>query len=124
MVPIVSFYAGLLALLFVCLCVRVIRIRRSARVAVGDGRNPELQRAQRVQANFAEYVPLALVLCALIEIDEGSGWLLHGLMLPFFLGRLIHAYGVSQLNENFRWRILGMNLTFFPIVVAALVLIF
>ena len=55
-------YAALLALWFVVLSLHVIRCRREARVSLGDGGNGRLQRAIRAQANFAEYVPLALVL--------------------------------------------------------------
>jgi uncharacterized membrane protein YecN with MAPEG domain len=39
-----SIYAGLLALLFVVLSLRVIGFRRSARVALGDGSNANLMR--------------------------------------------------------------------------------
>ena len=55
-------YAALLALLFVALSWRTIGLRRRYCVAVGDGGQPELLRAMRVHANFAEYVPLALLL--------------------------------------------------------------
>jgi uncharacterized protein len=60
--PITAFYAALLAPLFILLAVRVIRQRRGARVAIGDGGDKLLLRRMRVHANFAEYVPFALVL--------------------------------------------------------------
>ena len=66
--PITALYAGLLAPLFLLLSVRVIRQRRGAKVAVrGDGGDAMLLRRMRVHANFAEYVPLALLLMALAE---------------------------------------------------------
>ena len=64
---ITALYASLLAPLFILLSVRVIGARRSARVPVGDGGNTVLLRRMRVQANFAEYVPFALLLMALAE---------------------------------------------------------
>ncbi|MFM9841899.1 MAG: MAPEG family protein [Dongiaceae bacterium] len=53
-------YAGLPALLFVFLSVRVIGMRRATRIGPGDGGNAQLLRRQRAQGNFAEYAQLAL----------------------------------------------------------------
>lgn len=121
---IVPFYAGLLALVFVVLSVRVIRQRRGAKVAIGPGGNPSLERAMRVHANFAEYVPFAVVLLALMELQRAPAFLLHALGLVLLAGRLAHAYGVSQPNENFRFRVTGMMATFATLVIAALYLIY
>ena len=121
---IVPFYAGLLALVFVVLSVRVIRQRRGAKVAIGPGGNPSLERAMRVHANFAEYVPFAVVLLALMELQRAPAFLLHALGLVLLAGRLVHAYGVSQPNENFRFRVTGMMATFATLVIAALYLIY
>ena len=120
---IVPFYAGLLALLFVVLSVRVIRQRGRAKVAIGAGGDALLERAMRVHANFAEYVPLAVVSLALMELQRAPAWLLHGLGLVLLLGRVAHAYGVSQEKENFRFRVSGMMATFATLVIAALYLI-
>ena len=60
-----AFYAALLAPLFVVLSVRVILFRRGSGSTLGDGGDPVLLRRIRVQANFAEYVPLALILMGL-----------------------------------------------------------
>jgi uncharacterized protein len=120
---IVPFYAGLLALLFVVLSVRVIRQRRGAKVAIGPGGNPSLERAMRVHANFAEYVPFAVLLLALMELQRAPAFLLHALGLVLLVGRLAHAYGVSQEKENFRFRVTGMMATFATLVIAALYLL-
>ena len=63
-------YAGLIAVLFVALSLRVIAARRSARVGLGDGGDKTLLRRQRVQANCAEYAPLALGLMTLAELQS------------------------------------------------------
>ncbi len=52
--PVTPLYAALLALFFVALSIRTIRLRRRYRVAIGDGRNTLLQRAMRVNANFSD----------------------------------------------------------------------
>jgi uncharacterized membrane protein YecN with MAPEG domain len=47
-------YAALLALLFIALSVRTLRLRATLRIAIGDGGNERLLRASRVHGNFAE----------------------------------------------------------------------
>ena len=122
-VAIIPLYAALLALLFIFLSLRVIRVRREERVALGDGGNVRLRRAMGVHANFAEYVPLALLLMAFIELNGLPGWLIHLLGVALLIGRLVHAYGVSQSNENYRFRVFGMMLTFSTIGGSALILL-
>lgn len=120
---IVPVYAAVLALLLVALSIRVIKLRRAGKIAVGHGDSPLLLRAVRVQANFAEYVPLALILLGYLEIQQFSGYLVHGLCLALVIGRLAHAYGMSQQPEDFRFRVAGMSVTFFVLAGSALILI-
>jgi uncharacterized membrane protein YecN with MAPEG domain len=122
--PITALYAGMLAPLLILLSVRVIRQRRGARVAVGDGGDTMLLRRMRVQANFAEYVPFALLLMALAENLQTWSWYLHLQGLVLLAGRISHAYGVSQSRENFSFRISGMAATFAVIGTAAVACIF
>lgn len=116
-------YAALLALLFVYLSVRTIGTRRRLQIAIGDQDHPEMKRAMRVHANFAEYVPLGLVLLSLVEARAPAAWLMHGLCLCLLLGRVLHAYGVSQKKERFQFRVAGMMLTFTCLVGASLFLL-
>ena len=118
--PITALYAALLAPLFVLLAIRVIAARRSARVAVGDGGDAELRRRMRVHANFAEYVPFALLLMALAESLGIAPWLIHVLGLALLGSRLSHAWGMSHAREVFGFRVAGMAVTFTVILAAAL----
>lgn len=118
--PITTAYAGVLGLLFVGLAVRVIRLRRSTRVPLGAGSDPILERAIRVHGNFAEYVPLALVLMLLTELAGTPARLLAVVGLALVVGRAVHAYGVSQRDETHRLRTVGMALTFATVIVLAL----
>jgi len=106
-----SFYAALLTIVFVSLSVRVLRLRRSLGIAIGDAGNSQMLRAMRVQANCAEYVPLGLVLLILLELQNANTWLIHSLGISLLCGRLLHAYGVSQPKEPFGLRVAGMALT-------------
>ena len=79
---IVSLYAALLAFAFVGLSIRTLRLRKRLRIVIGDAGDTSMLRAMRVHANFAEYVPLALVLILLIEAAGGAAWLVHVLGSP------------------------------------------
>ncbi len=113
------FYAGIAALIFVFLSVRTLMLRRQLRVAVGDSDEPLLLRATRVHSNFAEYVPLSLILLYFLEIQGAASAMVHGLAIALLVGRLVHAYGVSQVEENYRFRVLGMALTLLVIIAAS-----
>ena len=117
---IVPFYGSLLAALYIFLSLRVIRMRRRDRVALSDAKHPSLQRAIRVHANFAEYVPFALLLAAFVEFQQSSSLIVHLICLALVLGRVVHAYGVSQETENYKFRVAGMALTFAAIAASAL----
>lgn len=110
--PVIALYAALLSLLFIGLSVRTIRLRRRLRIAIGDADHIEMRRAMRVHANFAEYVPLALLLIYFAEVSGAPVALVHVLGLCLLTGRLAHAYGVSQSEEDFRFRVFGMVMTF------------
>ena len=83
-VTVTPVYAGLLAMMFVPLSIRVIRQRRRARIGVGDGGDRLLIRRQRAHANFAEYVPMTIVLMALAEWQASPGWTLHAVGICCF----------------------------------------
>jgi len=119
-VTVTPIYAAVLTGLYLVLSLRVIGMRRSSGVALGDGGDRTLLRRQRVHANFAEYVPLALVLMALAELQGLSHWALHAIGVLLVAGRLAHAYGVSQEAEPMRIRGLAMALTFTTLIAAAL----
>ncbi len=111
MLTITPVYAAILAILFMRLTVRVIKTRRQEKVAIGDGGNIKLQRAIAAHANFAQYAPFGLLLIAFIELQSTPIYIVHIIALTLLIGRLIHAYGVSQAQENFKLRTIGMVLT-------------
>lgn len=117
---IVPFYAGLFAILFFVLSVRTIRARQAAKVAVGHGNDPVLERRHRVHANFAEYVPFILLLLTYVELQPRPAWFVHALCIVLLAGRLAHGYGVSQQKENFRFRMIGVLCTMSVMLIAAI----
>lgn len=95
MIHITLLYAGLLGLLFLLLSFWVVKRRAQFKVMIGEGEAPELLAAIRTHGNFAEYVPLILLLMALCELaGAGALWLhLGGGML--LAGRMLHAIGMQ-----------------------------
>jgi uncharacterized membrane protein YecN with MAPEG domain len=89
---------------------RVVKFRRSSRTAWGDGGNADLLRVIRGHANFAEYVPLALLMLALLELGRISIYVLHALGILLLVARIIHACGLS-FGNRFRYRVWGAGMT-------------
>lgn len=117
MLPVTSFFAGLFALYFVRLAFAVIRLRQTNKVALGAGGVAELEGAIRAHGNFAEYVPLGVILLALFEshsVHPAFVAVLGGLL---GLGRVLHAEALSKANLKLRVR--GMMLTFGTLVTLA-----
>jgi uncharacterized membrane protein YecN with MAPEG domain len=108
---ITSFYGALLALLFVALSVRTLSVRRKLRVAVGDAGNVQLLRASRVHANFAEYVPLSILLLGFCEAQGANAAVLHFAFTSLVIARIAHAYGVGKILEPFGFRVFGVAVT-------------
>jgi uncharacterized membrane protein YecN with MAPEG domain len=94
--PVSFFYAGLLGLLLVVLSVRVVHARRRFRVRLGAGTEEGMQQAIRVQANFAEYVPLAALLLVIAEIQGLPAAALHVAGVVLVASRVMHAAGLSR----------------------------
>jgi uncharacterized membrane protein YecN with MAPEG domain len=118
--PITSIYAALFALFFVVLSFRVIGARRAGRVAIGDGGNRELLRRLRTHANFAEYVPMTIVLMALMELSGSPAWQLHLVGGLLAAGRFLHAVGFGREPEIMVLRVAGMVLTLSALILTAL----
>lgn len=103
--------ASILTIVFLQLSFAVIRLRRKNKVGIGSGGHDELERAIRAQGNFAEYVPIALILLFLLEFNSAPVWLVGILGAALIIGRMIHAKGINQPPPHFRYRIIGMRLT-------------
>ncbi|MEO7725726.1 MAG: MAPEG family protein [Burkholderiales bacterium] len=117
-------YAGLLVLWFVLLSIRVIRRRGSDKIMLGDGGNQGFLRVIRAQANFAEYVPLALLLMVILELSHFSIYVLHALGVLLVVARLLHGYALSFTTQFAFGRIAGAGLTFFVLLIEAVLCLY
>ncbi len=120
---ITAFYAALFGAGLIWLSLRVIGVRRSAKVSLGDGNDESLRRRVRAHANFTEFVPLGLLLIYFVEIAWKLTLLTHALALTLLIGRALHAYGMSGPRMNFKFRKNGMLLTFLSIAAASVALL-
>jgi len=94
--PVSFLYAGLLGLLLIALSTQVVLARRRYRVRLGTGTEEGMQQAVRVQANFVEYVPFAVLLLVLAELTGLPGPAVHGAGLLLLASRVVHAVGLSR----------------------------
>jgi uncharacterized membrane protein YecN with MAPEG domain len=92
---ITAFYAGLLGLIGIIVGFRCGRLRAQLNVPVGDGGDRGLLLAMRRHANFTEWVPLALILITLLEMDGVSRYAIHVLGAGLVITRVVHAMGLK-----------------------------
>lgn len=114
LVPITALYAAPLGLFAMVLAARAGALRGKLGIPAGDGGNAQLLQNARAHANFAEYVPLILVLMALYELNGGSSAWLHGLGGALLAARIAHPFGMGSIRHPAR---------FFGAAVTALVLL-
>jgi uncharacterized membrane protein YecN with MAPEG domain len=113
MIPtITSLYAGLLGLLYLGISGWVIRVRVQQKVFAGDKGDPVMANAMRLHANFAEYVPLALILILLAEMQGAPALALHALGGGLLVARIMHALGMASQPHVSALRGGGATLTF------------
>lgn len=121
MMSITLLYGGLLALVFLALSARVVQGRGTGGVSLGDGGQPELLRRIRGHANFAEYVPLQLLLLGLLELSAAlPAWSLHALGAALLLSRLLHGYAMSFTEKWMFGRFYGTLIGFILLLVLGL----
>jgi len=98
--------AGCCGLLYFILSLRVVQLRQAHKVTIGDGGHDPLLSRIRAHANFAEYVPIILILMGLIEMRTGTTELLTATGIVLFLIRIAHALGMARPAPN-AFRIAG-----------------
>jgi uncharacterized membrane protein YecN with MAPEG domain len=116
MLVITAIIASILTLIFVKLSFAVIGLRRKNQIGLGSGGHDDLERAIRAQGNFAEYVPLGIILIACLELNGAPWWLVVIPGITLIVGRVIHAKGIRVPPPDFSKRVLGMKFTFITLI--------
>jgi uncharacterized membrane protein YecN with MAPEG domain len=109
MIPITVLYAGIFGLMSVALANLVLyaRVRPGQPEWRGDA-------TLRVQANFVENVPLALVVMYAVELTGVAGTAIHGFGVSLLVLRVLHVWGLDRApgaNVNYP-RLIGAQGTF------------
>ena len=118
--PITAAYAGVLALIVVALGINVTVHRAKFKIALGDGGNPAMFRMIRVHGNAIEYIPMALLLMAIYEINGGYPVALHIAGLVLLAGRISQSWGMWSTEEGNFFRAAGQSATWLTMAALAL----
>ena len=113
-------FASLHVLLALVLAATIVLHRNRHKIGIGDGGDKALARKIRVHGNFVEYVPLGLLVLALLELcGLASAWL-WGFGSALLLGRILHAFGLSRSGGYSFGRFTGTLLTWLIFLAMAL----
>lgn len=105
---------------------QVSRLRRGNKVLFGDGDNIKLRSAIRAHANFAEYVPIIVLMVAMLEMSGMAAARVHLLMGALLVARLLHPLGMYVGPRTLQFQICrvgGIVLTVLVLIGAALLLL-
>lgn len=118
-----ALWSGLLILVLLVLSIRVVMQRRSRRVILGDGGDEPMIVAMRRFGNAAEYTPVAMAAVILLALAGYAPWVIHAVGGSFLLGRVIHPLGLAFGKGPPPARVIGMALTWLPLLAAAVLLV-
>ena len=117
--PITAIYAGLLGLIGLVLAAGSGWIRSKTGVSLGDGGHPQQLLAVRRHGNFTEWVPLALILIAILELNGAPAVAIHALGAALVLARIAHPLGLDAEDPSSAARGIGAGVTALVVLVAA-----
>lgn len=111
MLKLTAIYAAILTFVYVKLTLNVISLRRQHAISLGDGGRDDLRQAIRSHANFAEYVPIGLILLGCLEANHIHWTIVLLLGGIFTMGRLYYAKAFLETTPNIDLRVKGMKYT-------------
>ena len=118
-----SVWSGALILLLVVLSIRVVMNRRKHKVMFGDGGVDQMTVATRAFGNAAEYIPAGIGALILLALIGSETWVIHAIGGVLLIGRLVHGFGLRFGKGPGIGRMIGMTLTWLPLLAAAAILI-
>ena len=119
-VSLTACYGAILALIIVALGINVTMHRVKLKVPLGDGGNPQMLRMIRLHGNAVEYIPLAIVLMAVYELNGGSHLAMNIVGIALVAGRLIQTWGMWVTSTTTPGRQIGQSLTWLSVAALAL----
>lgn len=125
---VIYLYAALITLFYLWQAVMVIKARYKTQIPLGDGHNDYLIAHVRAHANTGEYAPLFLILLYFTESMRGlPDWGIHLNGIAFLIARISHHFAITAPKGSLSrmpFRIAGVGLTFLPMIVCALIVLY
>ncbi|MEJ6710401.1 MAG: MAPEG family protein, partial [Amylibacter sp.] len=100
-------YAAFLAVIFLVYTMRVIKARSAAGLSILHGDDMELALKVRIHANFADFVPIALIVLMLAEMSGGNGIAVHVAGALLIASRILIPFGMDLVKFAHPLRIIG-----------------
>jgi len=119
-----AIFIALHVLLLLTLAYRVVAMRRTHKVGLGDGSIEQVQQRIRAHANATEYVPVALLELLVLELLGVPAVWLYIAGGALLVGRLLHAMGLSESAGYSKGRFYGTLLTWLAMLAMSLALLF
>jgi uncharacterized membrane protein YecN with MAPEG domain len=123
MAHVTALYAAILALIVIALAINVTVHRVRLGVPLGDGGNPLMARIVRMHGNAIEYIPIALLLMLVYELNAGSRILLHAAGIVLVLARLAQSADLWRGPIAGVGRIAGQSATWLTVAVLAIAIL-
>lgn len=120
---ITALFVALHVFLLLVLAYRVVAVRKAHKIGLGDGASEDMQMRIRTHANATEYVPVALVELLALELLGVPALWLYIAGGTLFLGRVLHAAGLSRRSGYSPGRFYGTLLTWLTMVAMAVALL-
>ena len=124
MPKITAIFIALHAILLLTLAYRVVAMRRAHKIGLGDGSLEPVQQRIRAHANATEYVPVALLELLALELLGVPAMWLYVAGGTLFVGRFLHAVGLSSAAGYSSGRFYGTLLTWLSMLGMAVALLF
>lgn len=119
-------YAGIAALWFVVLSIRVIALRGNpifSFLAFNNSGESTLNRAIRAHGNFAEYAPFILFMMYMLENNSSPNLLIHVIGMTLIIGRFMHGICFGFMESSMPLRIGGTALTLTALITSGVSLL-
>ena len=119
MIPVTALFSSVLFFLYFRLAKNVIAIRHKSKISLGFGKSKELEQAISAHSNFNQYVPLALLMMACMELNKIHFSLIIVIGACFTFGRMVHAKSFLKKTMDIKQRVMGMKFTFYSMIAMA-----
>jgi uncharacterized protein len=107
----VAIYVAINIALLLFLAIRVIPARIKHKVTLGDGGVEAVQQVVRAHGNAVEYIPPVLIGLVVLAFLNAPAHMIHIIGGALTLGRMFHAFGLSNKSGQSFGRAAGSLLT-------------